>query len=203
MSGAVAVTSPLTTSSHCPFLAWNEKVPSTEFGSTAYLKASTQPRPVGEQRPDVAQRLQDLCVRMLATAPEARPASFDEVLEELAALADFGEGAAQLGLLEGDVLFERGDAGTTAFQILEGTMSISVPGSDGPRVIATRGPGDIIGELAMLSPSPRTATVTAATRAVVRALDWEALEAELAKVNPLIGQMMRSLADKLVESTEL
>ena len=71
---------------------------------------------------------------------------------------------------------------------------------DGHRV-ARRGPGEVVGELAMLSRQRRSATVRATTASVVRAIDWTALEAELAKVDPLVGRMLRNLSDKLIETT--
>lgn len=148
-------------------------------------------------RPDVSDGLDALCRRMLAPDPQDRPASFDAVLADLAALVDVGANVETITLADGEVLFREGDAGTTAFQILEGQLAISLDGDH----IAIREPGDIIGELALLSGGARSATVTAEGRAVMRALDWPAVERELEKVNPLIATLLRSLSDKLVEAT--
>jgi eukaryotic-like serine/threonine-protein kinase len=168
----------------------------------ASLKATAAPPSLRELRLDVPERLDALCRRMLAPRVEDRVSSFKEVIAELASLGSFDEAVGRRAVRADEILFEQGEGGTTAFQILEGEFEISTGGPEGPRtVVALRGAGDIIGELAMLSRSARTARVTAVTDGVVRALDWPALEQELAKLNPLIGQIMRSLSDKLVETT--
>ena len=68
-----------------------------------------------------------------------------------------GQGGTPLGLAAGTVLCTRGERGTQAFLILEGTASVLT--DDG--VIAV-GPGDVVGELATLDPTrTRNATVVA------------------------------------------
>lgn len=170
-------------------------------GLLAARKATTPPPPLRELRPDVSEQLEAICLRMLAPDEARRPADLGAVLSDLAALSDFGDAAPTRRLRAGEVLFREGESGTAAFQILSGVLDISVGSGDAARVIATRGVGEIIGELALLSASTRSATVTARTEAEVRAIDWAAFEAELAKVNPLIGRMLRNLSDKLVEAT--
>jgi cAMP-dependent protein kinase regulator len=61
----------------------------------------------------------------------------------------------------GDVLTRQGRAGAReSFVIVSGRAEVQINGSR----VATLGPGDIVGEMAMLDNRPRTATVTAATR---------------------------------------
>jgi len=76
-----------------------------------------------------------------------------------------------------------------------------VAGGPAERIVATRGAGEIVGELAILSQAGRSATVRATVPTVVRALDWHALEDELSKVDPFIGSLLRQLSDKLIETT--
>jgi MFS family permease len=67
----------------------------------------------------------------------------------------------------GDVLMRQGDTGETYLAITDGNVSIDVDG----RTVATMGPGDGIGEIALLREVPRTATATAVTAVAGYALD--------------------------------
>ncbi|MCP4807656.1 MAG: protein kinase, partial [Proteobacteria bacterium] len=165
-------------------------------------KAREDPPLVSLRRPDVPERLEDICRRMLARDPAERPASFEVVLDELAALNDFSRAGATVRLVDGQVLFHVGEPGGVAFHILQGAVSVRVEREGREVQVATRHAGDIIGELSVLSETPRTATVVAVGPTLVRALDWEALEAEIEKVHPMIGRLLRTLSDKLVEAMD-
>ena len=65
----------------------------------------------------------------------------------------------ELDLASGRVLCEQGTVGREAFIILEGSAEVR----RNNRKVATLGPGDCVGELALLDHGPRTATVTATT----------------------------------------
>ncbi len=79
-------------------------------------------------------------------------------LHEIASLAD------EIDLREGKVLTQQGKSAREFFVLLEGNADVSKDG----RRINQLGDGDFFGEIALISRSPRTATVTATTP--VRAL---------------------------------
>lgn len=79
-------------------------------------------------------------------------------LEQVAAIAD------EIDLREGKVLTREGGAGREFFVLLEGRADVTKDG----RRINQLDAGDFFGEIALVSRSPRTATVTATTP--VRAL---------------------------------
>ena len=56
----------------------------------------------------------------------------------------------------GDVLMEKGDPGDALFLVLAGEAEVT----DGRRQLGRLGPGDHVGELALLDRAPRGATVT-------------------------------------------
>ena len=72
-------------------------------------------------------------------------------LEDVARLAE----RIQVG--EGEVLTKEGRIGREFFLILSGTVGVTQKG----RRVNTLGPGEFFGELAVLNPGPRNATVTA------------------------------------------
>lgn len=71
-------------------------------------------------------------------------------LRELAKTAD------ELDVREGTVLMREGTPGREFFVLIEGTARVTRKG----RKIADLGPGDWLGEIALITSGPRTATVT-------------------------------------------
>jgi len=65
-------------------------------------------------------------------------------------------------LSHGEVLFSQGDPGDAAYVVVNGRLRISVKLPDGSeRVVDESGPGDIVGEFALLTGDARSATVSA------------------------------------------
>jgi NADH dehydrogenase len=55
----------------------------------------------------------------------------------------------------GEVLFHQGDVGDRVYFVVSGEADIEVDG----QVVGTAGPGSVIGEIALVKDTPRTATV--------------------------------------------
>jgi diguanylate cyclase (GGDEF)-like protein len=71
----------------------------------------------------------------------------------------------------GQNIVEVGDAGTSLFIVVDGTVQVLYPGRNLEVELALLGPGDFFGEMALLNAKPRSATVRAQTK--VRALELE------------------------------
>jgi CRP-like cAMP-binding protein len=72
-------------------------------------------------------------------------------LEEVGRLAD------EIDVPAGRVLIREGDIGREFFVIIDGAVDIS----RGDRIVATMGPGDFFGDIALVTERPRTASATA------------------------------------------
>jgi len=101
----------------------------------------------------------------------------------------------------GDELYREGDTGDIGYVIVSGRVELSVEGQRGPRVVAVKGPGDILGELNLLSGAPRLETARALessrllclTESVFGAIVQESLETNRA--------VTRLMADRLATAT--
>jgi CRP-like cAMP-binding protein len=86
------------------------------------------------------------CLPELADAPD----------KELVRLAGLFE---EVDYSNGSVLMREGDIGREAFVIVEGEVAVTL----GTKTLAIVGPGEVVGEMALMDGGPRSATVTAIT----------------------------------------
>ena len=96
----------------------------------------------------------------------------------------------------GKNLIRAGDRDSTIFAVEEGHLDIV--GKDS--VVATVGPGDVLGEVSFIDDSPRTVSVRAGEEnAVVRAWDKTSLSKVLAHEPQLLAKFSVALCELLVE----
>lgn len=82
-------------------------------------------------------------------------------------LRDLSRLMTEIDLKEGRALTRQGDPGREFMIIREGTAKVEIDGS----VVAHLGPGEFLGELAVISGTPRTATVTATSPMTIEVLN--------------------------------
>jgi CRP/FNR family cyclic AMP-dependent transcriptional regulator len=97
----------------------------------------------------------------------------------------------------GKTLFKQGDSADAAYLIIEGEADILVEMPTGPVTIATLGPNDILGEMAILCDVPRTATVRAKTRLVALRIAKEPFLRMVREFPNMAVSIMRELAHRL------
>jgi NTE family protein len=95
---------------------------------------------------------------VLATLPKIQP-----IVESLdpSALADIEASFEWYGISGGTILFQAGDAGDAAFVLAAGRLAVYLDTGTGSRLTAQIGPGELVGEMALISGEPRSATVIA------------------------------------------
>lgn len=94
---------------------------------------------------------------------------------------------------EGKVLVEQDAIGHEFFVIVEGTAQVTRNGHD----VATMGPGDYFGELALFDGGPRTATVTATGPMRVLVLGQREFAGLLDEVPGLTHKVLATLARRI------
>lgn len=79
-----------------------------------------------------------------------------------------GESVTLVRVDQGDVLLRRGDPGESMFLLLEGLLEVHIDVGDGvEEKVGTIPPGKALGELSLLTGAPRSATLVAATPALL------------------------------------
>jgi CRP-like cAMP-binding protein len=101
----------------------------------------------------------------------------------------------------GEVLCRRGDAGDRAYILERGELEARL--GLGPQGVALRrlGPGDVVGEMSLVTGQPRSADVVALTGAVLWVLDEADFRALTAGSAPLLQALTRTLAGRMAENS--
>jgi CRP-like cAMP-binding protein len=114
-------------------------------------------------------------------------------------LRDIARITEELSVDAGTVLIREGERGRDLFVVVRGQLEVYRHGA----TVAFIGPGEVAGEMALLSARPRSATVTAATESyLLKAGDRDFLE--LLDRTPLLWlKIARALADRVQEDERL
>ncbi|MBF0626123.1 MAG: cyclic nucleotide-binding domain-containing protein [Magnetococcales bacterium] len=114
----------------------------------------------------------------------------DEYLPDIANRMEEGES------LPGEAIVRQGEWGHALFMIVSGQVRVRVDGT----AVALMDAGEVFGELALLDPEPRSATVEAVTEVRHYRIDGQALD-ELMALEPSVGRnIIRMLCRRLREA---
>lgn len=102
-------------------------------------------------------------------------------------------------IAEGAYLIRAGEIDSTLFAIEDGHLDIIGIDNGQMMVLATVGPGDVIGEVSFIDDSPRSVSVKAGEETTVRAWDKRTLSEALAFEPQLLAKFGVAMAELLVE----
>jgi EAL domain-containing protein (putative c-di-GMP-specific phosphodiesterase class I) len=99
----------------------------------------------------------------------------------------------RLQLASGEVLFREGDRPGFAFLIESGSLEVRTRQRPGETevVLSVLGPGDLVGEMAAIDESPRTATATAITDCVLFPISRQQIAERLAGTDPIVRSLLQ------------
>lgn len=100
-----------------------------------------------------------------------------------------------------EALFHQGDSGDAAYVILSGKADVLVNTAGGPLKLAEVERNSIVGEIAILCNTPRTATVRTTTPLEALRIRKEDFLKLLADFPDMAVEIMRVLADRLTQTT--
>ena len=114
---------------------------------------------------------------------------------ELKAVASLGT---EVSVDEGRELAHEGDPANEAFLLLDGTATCTQDGVE----VASFGPGDFFGEMALLAHGPRTATVVATSPVTVRAFHKTEFDQLLERSPKVAVKVLRTTAERLLHAED-
>ena len=120
--------------------------------------------------------------------------------EELQKLMDMAE---PLSLRAGDVLIKQGETGDSAYVVLKGDFEVQKQTGQSLIKIDVRNPGDVVGEMALLSRAPRNATLIAKTDGEVLRIPQEAFEQLLQSSTTAAMAVLHWVMSRLTQNESL
>lgn len=100
----------------------------------------------------------------------------------------------------GTVLFREGEPGKEMYVLQHGKVAISKKVRDVEKILATLGPGEFFGEMAIISNKPRNASAVVAEDAKLLVIDPKTFEAMIRGNAEIAVRMIKKLADRLSEA---
>jgi CRP/FNR family transcriptional regulator, cyclic AMP receptor protein len=106
-------------------------------------------------------------------------------------------------LRRGETLFNEGDPGDRLYILLDGKVKLGHTANDGrENLLAVLGPGELLGELTLFDPGPRSTTATAVAPTRLLALEHGTLMSFLETRPGLAKHMLKALAQRLRRTNE-
>jgi CRP-like cAMP-binding protein len=117
--------------------------------------------------------------------------------DELQKLMDMAE---PFSLRAGDVLIRQGEPGDSAYVIMRGEFEVQKQTGQSLIKIDVRNPGDVVGEMALLSRAPRNATLIAKTDGEVLRIPQEAFETLLRSSSTAARAVLHWVISRLTQN---
>lgn len=101
------------------------------------------------------------------------------------------------------VVFRRGDPASAAYLVQSGRVEIFDPRGGEDRHIAWVGPGELFGEMALIDKRPRSASARTVGETILIPVNEGMLDSLLAKSDPAVRGLVRTLVQRLRATTGL
>ena len=109
----------------------------------------------------------------------------------------------RLTFQEGDFLTKEGEIGDSTYVILRGKVEIKIGRlNKNPQLLATRGAGDVIGEMALFDGKAHMASAIAINKTVVNAMSRDEFRRRIDDMDPVMRGIMRLMVKRLREMAD-
>jgi CRP/FNR family cyclic AMP-dependent transcriptional regulator len=103
----------------------------------------------------------------------------------------------------GDTIIAEGDEGDTAFFVVSGSVEVSIGRGAKARVVGMLETGEVFGEMCLIEPGPRSATVTAVTETECLEASYEEFITAIEENPERAVGFMKTLVRRLRQMNEL
>jgi CRP/FNR family cyclic AMP-dependent transcriptional regulator len=97
----------------------------------------------------------------------------------------------------GEIIIREGEENRDLYVLYEGVLEASIKTDRGDLVVSEMTPPEIMGEISFLDGSPRTATVTAKTEALVYYLSYDDVSSEMAEIPAWFKLVLQTLTKRM------
>ncbi len=144
----------------------------------------------------VAPELDRIVMRAMAKAPEDRYPTVSALRDDLVRFMRGGSEFPRQRFAAGTFIVREGETGDAAYIVVSGRCEVQKELPAGTQTLQMIGPGDVFGEMAILTEGPRTASVVAIDETDVLVVTAAVLEQEMAALKPWMATLMKSLATR-------
>ena len=149
----------------------------------------------------IPEELGNIIVRAMAKNPDDRYQSVEELCEDIDALMEGRAVSVEKGFKKGEFLMMEGEVGKVAYVILSGRVEVFKIMDDIKIKLVELSDGDCVGEMAMISDAPRSASVIALEDTTVIVITKDLIKRGLDKLPPWMAGVVRALVDRLRAAT--
>jgi len=140
--------------------------------------------------------------RAMSREPGQRHPSVAALRQELLRFVRGGDSFPVTSFAAGETIVREGEPGDAAYILRTGRCQVSKIIEGETIVLRTMEAGEVFGEMAILAPGPRTATVIALEPTTLHVVTAETLEREVEAMKPWMGAFVRTLAKRFREREE-
>jgi len=140
--------------------------------------------------------------RAMAADPDDRHQTVAEFKTDLNRIVRGGGSFPVVEVAQGHHIIREGDSGDAAFIVASGRLRVFKEVAGREKTLRELGPGDVFGEMAIFSGSPRTAHVVALTDCKLMKITEDVIRRELDSMKPWMATFVRTLAQRFQENEE-
>ena len=100
---------------------------------------------------------------------------------------------------DGEVIIRQGEVGDCMFIVLEGVVEVLAEGEDGRVQLSTRGEGEILGEMAIIERSVRSATVRARGPVRLLTIDTKNFFRRMNEDPSMVYRLLQTMSQRIRE----
>jgi len=140
--------------------------------------------------------------RAMAADPDERHRTVAELKRDLNRIVRGGGSFPVVEIAEGECIIREGDPGDAAYIVASGRLRVYKEIAGREETLRELGTGDVFGEMAIFSGSPRTAHVVALTKCRLVKITEDVIRTELDSMKPWMATFVRTLAERFQENEE-